>query len=346
MSPASTRPLPFGSVGVAGGLGQRPACCWSRSSVEVLSGRRGHGRAVGAPGAGGRGVVHRAGVHVGLGDRVGARAGGGRPRRQRGGRAGGGRPGCRRPRRSVSVWAPVFVTGKRVGDPVAGVDPAVAVDVDRRTARSCRRSGWRRSLVGVAVDEAFEVTAASAGVRAGGRRGVGHRAGVHVGLGDRVRRGRRAGGRRVRRQRGRRAGRGPDLRRRRSASAGDGLRAGVGHREGVPEPCRPRRPGRWRSRPSACRRSWSARGSRSVLVDVAVESEFEVTVAPARPGRRGRGRVGHRAGVHVGLGDRVGPRAGGDRSGGERGRRAGGRHDRGVADRGPPSGSGRRCWSR
>ena len=50
----------------------------------------------------------------------------------------------------------------------------------------------------------------------------------------------------------------------------------------------------------------------SVLVDVAVESEFEVTVAPPGRARRGRGRVRHRAGVHVGLGDRVGPRAGRD----------------------------------
>ena len=141
----------------------------------------------------GRGVDDRARVDVGLGQRVGRRAGGRRARGQRRDRAGHRcRPSGRPRATAVRVTLPVLVTRNAVGDRVARVDAAVAVDVggrprtsssvDRRVGRSTspcpssrrrRRPGRRRA----AVPDAVAVLSTEPG--------------VHVGLGQRV--GRRAG---------------------------------------------------------------------------------------------------------------------------------------------------------
>ena len=162
----------------------------------------------------------------------------------------------------------------------------------------------------VSVDEAFEVTVAFEGFLAVGRRGVGHEAGIDVGLGDRVGRRRRAG-RRSARSQGRCGAGGGAGRRVADREGSDGRRARVLDRE---------RPG-----------DGVAEVGQAVVVDVGHHRGLGQLQGrglhdrrvrrgrsrrdrrPARWGRRRRRGVGHRAAVDVGLRDRVRRRRGAGR---------------------------------
>ena len=138
-------------------------------------------------------VGHRTVVHVGLGHRVAAGAGLRGPGGQRGVRAAhAGHQVVRLTEMLVSVpawrWSPGSC--RRWMSPAAPY-PVELVDLVRREQTS--RSHRHRTTE-------FEVTALSHGSVAAGRGRVGHRAGVHVGLGHRVAAG--AGLRRARGERG------------------------------------------------------------------------------------------------------------------------------------------------
>ena len=188
MSPASTRPLPSASTTC------RPTC----SSVDrrtgrrwwslVRVGRRSPSAPVGGVPDGGRGVVDRAGVHVGLGHRVASPC---RSSTRPGasvvaGQVTGARPAGRTRRPPVSVTLPVLVTTNDVGDRVAGVDAAVAVDVDRGRRRLVQGDRGRRPAIVRRRRCRSSVTAAPVGGVPRRGRGVVDRPGVDVGLGERV----------------------------------------------------------------------------------------------------------------------------------------------------------------
>ena len=248
VSPASTRPfasdvdrltgpLVEGEGGDVTGRGAgavRPG----RHSVPVRGGR---GR--------GGGVVDGAGVDVGLGDHVGRRAGRAGTRRECGDRA-VHRTGLRVVDGDLGQGDRTRVGEQEgVADRVAGVDPAVAVQVGWGAGQLVEGEGGLGAGRGAGGVEG-ELGAVAVGVGGRGGGGVVDGPGVDIGLGDDVVGG--AGRRRARRQGGGRAVDYADLRVvDRDVGQGDG--AGVGDQRRCRRWCRRRRPGRSRRRRPADR---------------------------------------------------------------------------------------------
>ena len=207
----------------------------------------------------------------------------------------------------------------RIGDgEVVGQD--LAERVEGRVARDLHQR-QRRHLVGVDGRRVGRRGERAAGRRAGQGRHIGHRTRIDVGLGDGVGGGARRA--RTRRQRGDGAGdsRDPVVR---HGDAVDAHIAGVGDVVFVVERVADRRKGRIQRALDQRQHGRLRRADRGGVGERGQR-------AASRRGRQRR-RIGHRARIEIGLGDRVRARAGRGLARGERGDRAGDSGDPVIGD--------------